>query len=261
MTINSKVGKNKEQNELILKRRKKRRIKKYTLSIILLVSIVTTLCLKLPYFAIKDIEVTNNRNITSEEIKKLSQVQLGKNIFHLNLNKIKESILTNSYILDANVKRQFPDHIKIDVQERTAIFYVKQQDKYLIIDKDGVVLEEKATIDGMKLIKLEGFEKDPYKVGEAIKTKDERKLKVINEITDLIARLNDGMPEPAIVNIDDLTNITFCYGDMLVKLGTSDNLEEKYNKALNILTVNGLTNKKGYIDISFNGEPVFAIKD
>lgn len=261
MTINSKIRKNKERNELILKRRKKKRIKKYTLSIILLVSIVTTLCVKLPYFAVKDIEVTNNRNITSEEIKKLSQVQLGKNIFYLNLSKVKESILTNSYILDANVKRQFPDHIKIDVQERIAVFYVKQQDKYLIIDKDGVVLEEKATINGMKLIKLEGFEKDPYKVGEAIKIKDERKIKTIGEVTDLIDRLNEGIPEPSIVNIDDLTNIIFCYGDMIVKLGTTENLEEKYNKALNILMGNGLANKKGYIDISFNGEPVFAVKD
>src|SRR3712207_9555529 len=89
----------------------------------------------------------------------------------------------------------------------------------------------------MKLIKLEGFEKDPYKVGEAIKTKDERKIKTIGEVTDLISRLNEGIPEPSIVNIDDLTNIIFCYGDMIVKLGTTENLEEKYNKALNILKI------------------------
>lgn len=259
MATNLKVNKNREPNELILRRRKRKRIKKSVITIVLLGAIITTLCLKLPYFAIKDIEVINNRNISAKEIKDLSTLSLGENIFYLNLNKIKESILSNSYILSVDVKRKLPDHIKIYVKERNAVFYVKQGEKYLIIDKEGIVLEEKATINGMKLIKLDGFEKNPYKVGEPIETKDERKLKLIGEITDLINRLNEGIPEPSVVDISDITNINLYYGDILIKMGMKENLEEKYNKAINILMSNNLIGKKGYIDISFNGDPVFSI--
>ncbi|KGM97374.1 cell division protein FtsQ [Clostridium novyi A str. 4552] len=259
MATNLKIEKSKESNELILRRRRRKRIKRSVITIILLGAITATLCLKLPYFAIKDIEVINNRNISTEEIKDLSTLHLGENIFYLNLNKIKKSILTNSYILNVDIKRKLPDHIKIYIKERSAVFYVKQGDKYLIIDKEGIVLEEKATIDGMKLIKLDGFDKNPYKVGEPIETKDERKLKLIGEITGLIDRLKEGVPEPSVVDISDITNINLYYGDMVIKMGMKENLEDKYNKAINILMSNNLIGKKGYIDISFNGDPVFSI--
>lgn len=260
MTTSLKLS-NDSKNELIEKRRKKIRIKRYITIIVILIAIVVTLCLKLSYFNIKDIKVLNNRNIGSEEIKKLSQINLGENIFYLNLRKSRTAILSNPYILKADIKRKLPNKINIYVEERTAVFYVKQNEKYLVIDEKGIVLEEKNSINGMKLIKLEGFEGKNYKVGEVLDNSDVRKLKIINDITKLIKSLKDGIPEPSIVDIKDLTDIKLYYGNIMIKIGTSDELQEKINKAINILVDNKLIDKKGYIDVSFKGSPVFFVEN
>lgn len=260
MTTSLKLS-NDSKNELIEKRRKKIRIKRYITIIVILIAVVVTLCLKLSYFNIKDIKVLNNRNIGSEEIKKLSQINLGENIFYLNLRKSRTAILSNPYILKADIKRKLPNKINIYVEERTAVFYVKQNEKYLVIDEKGIVLEEKNSINGMKLIKLEGFEGKNYKVGEVLDNSDVRKLKIINDITKLIKSLKDGILEPSIVDIKDLTDIKLYYGNIMVKIGTSDELQEKINKAINILVDNKLIDKKGYIDVSFKGSPVFFVEN
>lgn len=260
MTTSLKLS-NDSKNELIEKRRKKIRIKRYITIIVILIAVVVTLCLKLSYFNIKDIKVLNNRNIGSEEIKKLSQINLGENIFYLNLRKSRTAILSNPYILKADIKRKLPNKINIYVEERTAVFYVKQNEKYLVIDEKGIVLEEKNSISGMKLIKLEGFEGKNYKVGEVLDNSDVRKLKIINDITKLIKSLKDGIPEPSIVDIKDLTDIKLYYGNIMIKIGTSDELQEKINKAINILVDNKLIDKKGYIDVSFKGSPVFFVEN
>jgi cell division protein FtsQ len=251
---------NKYENELIEKRRKRKKIKRYIFLIILLIAISLILCLKLPYFNINAIEVEGNRNITFNEIVKLSNIELGKNIFYINLKRSKTNIMRNSYILDVNIKRQLPNKIKIHVEERTAVFYIKKGEKYLVVDSKGVILEEKEIVNGMKLIRLDGFDKDDYKVGEVIKVQDTRKIEIITEITKLIKNLKEGIPEPSIVDLRDLTDIKICYGHMVIKLGTSDNMEKKYNRAINIFMYNKLANKKGYIDVSYKGDPVFLVE-
>jgi cell division protein FtsQ len=247
-------------NQLIEKRRKRKKVKRGLLLIVILISVSITLCLKLPYFNIKAIEVTNNRNIPSQEIIDLSNLKLEKNIFYLDFKEVKTNILTNSYILNVQLKRKLPNKINISVEERTAIFYIKKENKYLIVDNEGIILEEKELINNMKLIKLEGFDKSIYEVGKKLGSEEE-KIRLIGEITKLIKNLNEGVPEPSIVNLMNNTDIKILYGDMEIRIGTSYELAEKYNKALNILIQNKLLGKKGYIDVSYKGEPVFLVSD
>lgn len=247
-------------NQLIQKRRRRKKIKRSFLIIAILLSLSITLCLKLPYFNIKSIEVINNRNIPSQEIIDLSTLKTGKNIFYLDFKKAKTNILTNSYILNVELKRKLPNKIVISVEERTAIFYIRKENKYLIVDNAGVILEEKELINNMKLIKLDGFDKTSYAIGEKIEA-DEEKLRLIEEITKLIKNLNEGVPEPSIVDLTDTTDIKILYGDMVIKLGTSTDMEKKYNRGLNILIQQELLGKKGYIDVSYKGDPVFLVSD
>lgn len=251
---------NNTKNELIEKRRKRKKIKMGILLIIMLVALSITLCLTLPYFNVKQILVEDNRNITSEEIIKLSNIKVGNNIFYLNLNESETNIRKNSYISNVDIKRKLPNKIIIHVDERSAFFYIKKGENYLIVDNEGVILEEKATIKGMNLIRLDGL-KGEYVVGETIKSDDDRKVDLIKQMSKLIKNLKKGVPEPTLVDITDITDIKMYYGNMVIKLGTSSELDKKYNKALNILMDANLQNKKGYIDVSFNGDPVFFIED
>lgn len=244
------------KNQLIETRRKKKLLKKSFIFIVLLVSILITLCLKLPYFNIKEIVILNNKNVAKEEIIGLSNLYKGNNIFYINLRSSQRNILTNSYILDAAIKRKLPNIIEISVKERNAMFYNKKDNKFLVIDKNGIVLEEKENINNMKLIRLEGFDFENAQVGKTVPTDDNRKIKIITSITELVNNSNLDM-QMTIADVSDITNIKVYYNNMCIKLGTDDDLHNKLNKAINIIIKNDFKNSKGYVDVSFNGNPVF----
>ncbi len=241
-------------NELIKRRRRKMAIKRTVILTILLVSIVTILCLKLEYFNIKNLKVTNNKVVSSEEIIGLAQVNVGTNIFYTDIKKIRTNVLNNPYIIKAEVKRSIPNTINITVKEREAAFYVSFQDKYFIIDRNGIVLEERMDISGMKLTRLEGFNLDGAQTGKTVPSASSRKLENIALITELISLNTSGINITAVDLTDDLNVKIYC-NDLYVKVGGTS-IKERLNQAFNIIIENNLKNKKGYIDVSSDGKPV-----
>lgn len=224
--------------------------------IVLMIAVLITLSLKLPYFDIKSIQVANNSNLTTEEIVKSSGIFKGSNIFYVNLSKSKDNLLSNSYILDVNIKRKLPSTVLIEVKERSAAFYIKADNKLYVVDKNGVVLEEKDSINGMKLTKLDGVNGNSIKIGKTLTVDDSRKIDVIRNITELMSADKSGIAMTKL-DITDIVNLKAYYGNMCVKLGTGENLKDKLNKAINILASNkDLSSTKGYIDVGFEGSPV-----
>lgn len=247
-------------NELIKKRRRKRAIKRSIVFSLLLISIMVTLCLKLSYFNVSNIIVSNNNIINAEEIIALSKINKGTNIFYMDLKKIETNLLSNPYILKADVKRKLPNTISISVTEREAVFYINAENKKLIIDKYGVVLEERDDVSNMQLTNLQGFDFEAAKVGSIIPCDDDRKIQFITLITDLISSNTSGIKITS-VDLNDVLNIKVYTGDMCIKLGDSSNLKDKLNLALNIINNNNLKESKGYIDVSFEANPVLFIEN
>lgn len=249
----------KNKGELLIIKKKKKRIKKFVLISILLISLFITLCLKLSYFNINEIKVHNNKNLSTEEIIKLSNIGKGSNIFYLNTKESITNILTDSYVLNVNIKRKLPSNIDITVEERDAAFYLAKENKFLIIGKDGVVLEEKQTLSNSSLIKLLGFDSKQAIVGKKLPCDDSRKISVIGTITEIVTG-DTSMPKIISVDIGNLLNIRVYYENMYIKLGTSENLDKKLNKALTMLKLEQLKVAKGYIDVSVIDKPVFCIE-
>lgn len=246
------------KNELIKIRRKKRRLRKKILFIIFMVGILITLGLKLPYFKVTSVEVINNKNISKQEVIKLSNIHSGNNIFYIDTKGAKESILSNPYIVNANISRILPNKIVISLKERNACFYVVKEKKFLIIDERGIVLQELDSINNMKLVKLTGVEPLKFQIGNTI-TNDKKKIKIIEELADLITRNNSSI-KISTIDVNNSVDIKVYFGSMCAILGTSENMQNKLNKALNILERSDLRGAKGYVDVSFEGNPVFHIE-
>lgn len=244
----------KTDNQLIINRRKRRAIKRTIISLILLISVTITLCLKLTYFNVSNISVINNHTINSDEIVKLSKINKGINIFYLNFKNVQTNLQSNPYILSANINRKLPNTIVISIKEREAVFYSKRDNKYLIIDKNGIVLEEKEDISQMKLTNLQGFDTKEAKIGEVIPAQDKRKIDNISLITELISNNSSGIDITSIDLSNDLNLLAYS-NNMCIKLGNS-NIKDKLNKALNVIVSNNLKDQKGYIDVSYEGNPV-----
>ena len=241
------------------KKKKRKRFIKILMLFIVLISVLITLCLKLSYFNVQKIDVLGNKNVTKEEITKLSSIAEGNNIFYANLKTSRTNILKNPNIMDVHIKRIFPSKIVINVKERDAVFYLQKDSKFLIIDKEGIVIDQKDNIDNLKLIRLDGMEIKDVIVGKKLSVQDKRAIELIGKVTELY---NNNLSKYSMTsaNLNNLLSINFYYGNMCVKIGTADEMEKKLNKALNVMETQGLADKKGYIDVSYEGNPVFYIE-
>lgn len=250
----------KTDNELILKRRKQIRIKKALMLMVFLIAVFLTLCLKLPYFSIKYIKVYGNKSILSNSIIDDSKIYSGNNIFYTNLRDAAENILKNPYIENVNINRKLPGTININVKERKSTFYIETSKKYYIIDKNGILLEKRDNINNMKLVKLIGIDCSKVKIGECILNKDDNKIRAVDILGNIIQ--DNKLPfELTYVDVSNSVDIKIYFKDMCVELGEEDNLTKKLNRALNIMLNEKLGNAKGYIDVRFDGNPVFHIEN
>lgn len=225
------------------------------------ISALIVLAFKLPYFNIKNVEVQGNKAVSSKMITDISGIFKGNNIFYLNIQKARENILKISYVSNVSIDRKLPDKIIINITERNAHYFVKLDKSYLIIDNDGIILEKRNDLKGLKLTEIIGIKPDNRKIGESILTNSSRssQIEILNTFSDLIERNKSDFTISSI-DLSDILDLKVYYGGMCVKLGTKENLESKLNKALNILSLNQLKNAKGYIDVSYDGNPVFFIK-
>ena len=93
------------------------------------------LFIKSDFFILKNVKVVNNNILTKTQIKNLSNVNTGKNLFSYDTEKIKTNINKSKYIEDVKVKRKIPNSIIIDVKEKSIICALKDKgDNYYYID-------------------------------------------------------------------------------------------------------------------------------
>ena len=86
----------KKQANILRKKKKIKRIVKF-ITLILLIAGGMTFALVSPIFNIKEIQVINNKQIATETIISLSQLQEGQNIFRFNRNKVEKEIIKKQY--------------------------------------------------------------------------------------------------------------------------------------------------------------------
>ncbi|KZL94176.1 cell division protein FtsQ/DivIB [Clostridium magnum] len=249
----------KTDNELILRRRRKKKLQKTLLLFTLMISLCAILCLKLPYFNIKTIQVLGNKNISQSNIISLSKISTGNNIFYIDLKDSENNILSNPYIYSAEIIRKLPSTVQISVKEREAVFYNVKDNMNLVIDKNAIVLQQREDIRGMKLIKLDGLDYNKVELGKIINDADSRRVDVVKALGDIIE--SNKILGITSIDVSSSVDIKIYYGNILIKIGNEDDIDKKMNKALNMIERKEIKGAKGYIDVSFEGNPVFFIQN
>lgn len=250
------------KDKLIYKRKKKKKVRQLLLLVLIMISTLITLCLKLPFFNIETIEILGNVNVSKAQINEKSNIDLGSNIFYASFSNSKHQIMKNPYILGVKIKKRLPNKIIIEIEERVAVFYGKVKNTYYILDNRGILLEKRSDIKDMNLVNLIGFNYEKCEVGDLIVAEDDRKINIANEITDIINeyRKNDDTRKITMVDVNNVLDLKVFSGEMCIKFGTSEDLKNKFNKAINIISQPEYKNAKGYVDVSFKGNPVIFIE-
>jgi cell division protein FtsQ len=249
----------KSTNELIRIRKKKRAIRRNIFFTVVTTVVIVIFCLKHPYFNISAIEVYNNSLVATEEIVKLSDINIESNIFSLNKKEVKEKIVSNSYISEVTINRKLPATVILTVTERRPRYYIARGKEYILTDESGYALEIVQSVKGLDLVQLSGVDAEAAGIGSKVST-DGKKLNQIKVFSALMER-NISEIDITSIGLEISSDIKVYFKGIMVKVGSIDDMESKLNRAINIITQQNIENSKGYIDVSFNGDPVISIEN
>ena len=231
-----------QQEKIMQKRKKKQKAIKWILILALL--IVAILCaMYSPLFNIKKIEVQGNEIISKNEIISLSQIQLEENTFKLNKSQIKKQIKDmipycaitikkqikeNAYVQSVIIVRNLPSEIVIKVEERKPAYLLEYAGSYIVIDKQGYMLEIKNEKMNLPVIQGAVTSTEEFKVGNRLCTEDLEKLAEILRIVE-IAQVNDIYTIITGIDIENAENIKLIFEseDKVAYLGDSSNMNTK----------------------------------
>jgi cell division septal protein FtsQ len=118
---------------------------------------------------IEEVIIKGNDWISEDEIFYKSGIQLGENIFRLDLQKSKDSLIQEPWIKEVEIKRVIPNKIIISLTERKPAAIIHIGKKYFTSSKEGLVLFKiDRPEEGFGLPLILGLEIDEIKIGEII---------------------------------------------------------------------------------------------
>lgn len=189
MTNKNKIKKEEEQRKRLKqeerkRKRRKRRIQFVFKTILLLGILIGGILFAMisPIFNIKEIQVNNNKQISSETVISLSELKTEENIFRFNAGKVMDKIKENAYIEKVKIHRKIPNIIKIEIQEREHRYSVEFLGKYAYIDSQGYILE--IAEDSKEKVILQGINtsEEQVIVGNRLEEQDLEKLQDVFKI-------------------------------------------------------------------------------
>lgn len=222
-------------NERIIKRTNQRRQKIRRKKIIirslvgivfLCVGIILALTL---FFNINKIVVSGDKVYSEKEVVDASEINMGDNLIFLSKEEINNEITKElPYVGAVKIKRRLPSTLEIVITKTEAYMATAQDGYYILLDKNGKVLEKDLEIIDENIILVNLGEINSVEIGEKISLKEEKTLKKLSDV--LTECENVGIREITSINISDIYNIKLVYqGRITLELGETDenNLNSK----------------------------------
>lgn len=109
------------------------------ISLVLLLLVLS----QLPVFVIESIDADPTQHMDAESIAKLAAVPAGTTLLNVNTSEIAQNIQKNPWAGDVQIRRVFPNKLKVHVEERkaSAIVLMSSGDIAWYIGNDGVWIE------------------------------------------------------------------------------------------------------------------------
>jgi cell division septal protein FtsQ len=142
-------------------------MKKRTIIVLILFVFLTTITsqlnLSFSKFDLKKIEIENNFLLDKEEIKNSLAPVYGKNLIFLNTSQIKNILIGNTYIESFNIKKRYPNTLKIKIFEKKPIvILMNKRNKFYLSEK----------LDLIEFKKFQNYSNLPYVYGNKDQFKD-----------------------------------------------------------------------------------------
>ena len=171
-----------------------------------------------------DIEIAGLANVSRLQVMEVMGADIGRNIFFIPLTQQKKQLEQIPWVESASVMRFVPNHLRVEIQERTPVAFARVASKVMLIDASGTLMD----LPGGK--KKYSF---PVILGmnpnEPMSTRSPR-MKVYNDLVSQLdadgGRYSQALSEVDISDADDIKVLANDpEGAVLVHLGSSDYLD------------------------------------
>ncbi len=95
-----------------------------------------------PFFMVKELTIKGNHHLP-EEVLRRSEGHLLRSIFLVNLAGVRKELIQEPYIKDVFIRRELPDRVFIQIEERTPFAVLRTPAGAELIDREGIVVERR----------------------------------------------------------------------------------------------------------------------
>lgn len=250
-----KTNKAQKSSKLILRSKRRRLIRR-----VLLYSVVVTVgaiifATKSNFFLVKQVNILGNPIMSGDDIKKKTENILGQNIFFIDKSNIIKEAKKDPYVDNVEVTKIYPKQINVKITEKQGGYYVEKDGYKYVLDSQVNLLEKTDSIENRSLVKIIGLDLKSVELGDKV-SDDTRTLKMLDILYQIIQK-NPTSYNINSIDISDFTNIKVYIGNVEGRLGNDENIPDKMNKLLHIMQSKDIGITKGYVDVGFNGAPVY----
>src|SRR5499426_491080 len=104
------------------------------------VTLLYPLVLEAEYFRVRMIDITGLTRLTREEVLYLLGITAETTSWQLDLPRMGTRLTHHPYIKSVVLRREFPQTLRVMIQERIPYLVVSSHDQRMLVDEEGVVL-------------------------------------------------------------------------------------------------------------------------
>jgi len=214
--------------------------------------------LSLPIWKIQEVVVTGTKILSAEEIRSLSGIPYGENLFWADFTHAQKNLEKISAIEKFNFYRIPPGTVLIKIKEREPMAVVILENKSAVVDREGYLLNRSPKIS----LSISNLEELPVISGiSTYELIGEEKInpRVAYLLPNLILELSRSLGSHKIhLELGNFENMSFLLDDLLrVKIGRDENLSEKIEILKGLLKeLAGRWGQVEYVDVRFPNNPV-----
>ena len=183
-------------------------------------------------FRVTKVQIEGNQYYTDEEIKKmvLDAPNAGNSILVM-LTKTEEKTKDAQMIDHVTIKRKNRNTIVVNVKEKQMVGCLEFQGQYVNFERQGVIqIITDEQMEGVPLI--DGLSVKSVKVGQKLKGINSKKLNTILSVGKMLEK-SEQKPDRLVFN--DMNQLVLYYGEVEIRLGSDENMDEKMNRLSGIL--------------------------
>ena len=210
-------------------------------------------------FRLNRVQVLGSSHRTPQEVVTLAGISQGDNILLLDEKTIRDKINADRYLIFADMQRDYPDGLIIQVQERVPRVNIQSMGVQYTLDVEGMVLEQTQMLQLQEgMIAVTGFDITSILTGRYIICRREDQLTTYKKVLAELV-LQETISQISELNLSNVDNLYLVSIDgFTVRLGDDANIQAKIGAMRAVFDYLRTANlSKGSIDVSAPVNPTY----